>query len=233
VTPRRRGTLLAGLALALGGLAASDVAGREAKLRRELGPSVPVVVAAHALARGHAVRAADLAVRHVPARFAPAGAVGDTIEVTGLRLAAALPAGADVTSAIVTSAPAAEAGAPVRSGERVVDLVAVGSASTIHVGGRVDVLVTREGGDGAAGRTELALQDVEVLAVRGVSAGAGERAGERVQATLRVTLRQAVYLAAAQSFARELRLLPRAAGDRAHARRGLVVADTLEAPQPP
>jgi pilus assembly protein CpaB len=29
-----------------------------------------------------------------------------------------------------------------------------------------------------------------------------------------VTLRQAVYLAAAQSFARELRLLPRAPGDR-------------------
>jgi pilus assembly protein CpaB len=48
-----------------------------------------------------------------------------------------------------------------------------------------------------------------------------------VEATLRVTVRQAVYLAAAQSFARELRLLPRAAGDRGHARAGLAVADTL------
>jgi pilus assembly protein CpaB len=38
--------------------------------------------------------------------------------------------------------------------------------------------------------------------------------GTRVAASLRVTLRQAVYLAAAQDFARELRLLPRAAGDR-------------------
>ena len=34
-------------------------------------------------------------------------------------------------------------------------------------------------------------------------------------ATLRVSVRDAVYLAAAQSFAREIRLLPRAAGDRA------------------
>ena len=43
--------------------------------------------------------------------------------------------------------------------------------------------------------------------------------GQRVAASLRVTPRQAVYLAAAQDFARELRLLPRASGDRS---RGLV-----------
>jgi pilus assembly protein CpaB len=42
-----------------------------------------------------------------------------------------------------------------------------------------------------------------------------------------VTLRQAVYLSAAQSFARELRLLPRAAGDDAHVPGGLRVDDTL------
>ena len=35
-----------------------------------------------------------------------------------------------------------------------------------------------------------------------------------VAATLRVTVRQAVYLAAAGSFAREIRLLARAPGDR-------------------
>ena len=33
-------------------------------------------------------------------------------------------------------------------------------------------------------------------------------------ATLRVTVRQAVYLTAAQNFAREIRLLARAPGDR-------------------
>ena len=43
--------------------------------------------------------------------------------------------------------------------------------------------------------------------------------GKRVAATLRVSVRDAVYLAAAQSFAREVRLLPRAAGDRERAGR--------------
>ena len=49
----------------------------------------------------------------------------------------------------------------------------------------------------------------------------GAAAGPRVAASLRVTLRQAVYLAAAQDFARELRLLPRARGDRERGRAGL------------
>jgi pilus assembly protein CpaB len=227
VSPRRRGILLAGLALLLGGLAASDVAGREAALRRKLGPSVGVVVAARPLAPGRTLRPDDLTLRQVPARFAPSSAADDPQQLVGLRVSTATPAGADVTPALVASASAMQPGAPVSRGERVVDVVAVGSVSTIHTGGRVDVLVTRERGDGAAGRTELALQDVEVLGVHPATANAGDRAGARVEATLRVTVRQAVYLAAAQSFARELRLLPRAAGDRGHARAGLAVADTL------
>jgi pilus assembly protein CpaB len=227
MSPRRRGTVLAGLALLLGGLAASDVAGREARMRRGLGPSVPVVVAARPLPGGHALRAGDLTVRRIPARFAPTGAIADPSALTGSRVATAVPAGADVTAASLTAAGTPDPGAPVRDGERVIDVVAVGSTATIHVGGRADVLVTRERGDGVGGRTQLALQDVEVLGVRPVAASPGERPGDRVSATLRVTLRQAVYLAAAQSFARELRLLPRATGDRARARSGLAVADTL------
>jgi pilus assembly protein CpaB len=45
-----------------------------------------------------------------------------------------------------------------------------------------------------------------------------------------VTLRQAVYLAAAQSFARELRLLPRSPGDHGRARSGLATDAGLGAP---
>jgi pilus assembly protein CpaB len=77
----------------------------------------------------------------------------------------------------------------------------------------VDVLVTREPRPGSAGGTELALEDVEVLSVAPAPEADGASGG-RVAASLRVTLRQAVFLAAAQSFARELRLLPRAGGDR-------------------
>jgi pilus assembly protein CpaB len=42
---RRRAILLLGLAMLLGGLAASDVARREAAIARQLGPDTPVVVA--------------------------------------------------------------------------------------------------------------------------------------------------------------------------------------------
>ena len=50
----------------------------------------------------------------------------------------------------------------------------------------------------------------------GPRGGPGQRPG-RVAATRRVSVRDAGYLAAAQSFARELRLLPRASGDRERA----------------
>ena len=83
------------------------------------------------------------------------------------------------------------------------------------------MLVTRDGdGGGGAAGTELALEDVEVLAARaGARRARATTARERVAATLRVSVRDAVYLAAAQSFAREVRLLPRAAGDRERAGR--------------
>jgi pilus assembly protein CpaB len=51
-----------------------------------------------------------------------------------------------------------------------------------------------------------------------------------VAATLRVTVRQAVYLAAAQAFAREIRLLARAPGDHRIARRTVVGADLAASP---
>ena len=53
-----------------------------------------------------------------------------------------------------------------------------------------------------------------MLAARAAATEDGE---PRVTATLRVTVAQAVYLAAAQSFARDVRLLARAPGDRRHA----------------
>ena len=74
VSRRRRAAVLLGLALVLGGLAASDVARREAAVRAQLGPPVEVVVARGDLAAGRTLGAADLALRRVPARYAPAGA---------------------------------------------------------------------------------------------------------------------------------------------------------------
>jgi pilus assembly protein CpaB len=230
---RRRAVLLLGLALALGGLAAADVSRREAALARKLGPAVGVVVARQGLAPGDRVLAERVAVRRVPARYAPAGALGSPGEAVGMRVAAAIPAGAYVTAGAL-GAGAGAAGGPggpaLRPGERVADLTAAGPADLVTPGGRVDVLVTRDPAHGGPGQTALALEDVEVLAAAPAEPGEGSGAGAgvaRVRASLRVTVRQAVFLAAAQAFSREVRLLPRAPGDDRRGAAGLVVGADL------
>jgi pilus assembly protein CpaB len=93
----------------------------------------------------------------------------------------------------------------------------VSGAAGLAVGARVDVLVSTEAGAGG-GRTAVALAGAELLRLD-ASAGAAEpldatgSTGPTALATLRVTLRQAVYLTAADNFAREIRLLARPPGD--------------------
>ena len=213
---RRRAALLLGLALVLGALAASDVARRESALRAELAPLVDVVVARRELEAGRRLAPEDLARRSVPARFAPAGAAGTPPELlAGRRLAVPVAAGGPV-GPLLLEPPAPPPGSGAGRGRRAAEVVAAAAPGTVAAGARVDVLVTRDRGTGAGG-TELALQDVEVLGARAVPADDGSRrSGARmVAATLRVTVRQAVYLAAAGAFAREIRLLARAPGDRA------------------
>jgi pilus assembly protein CpaB len=222
---RRRALLLGGLALVLGGLAASNVAGREAALARRVGDLVDVVVAREPIGAGAAVRERALAVRRVPRRFAPAGAIASPQAVTGLRAAVDIAAGTDIAASMVGDGPAQPAGPAIRRGERVARVVALASPELVTPGSHVDVLVTPEPREGAAGEAVLALEDVEVLAAVPAAAGDGpsgrSEPGARVDASLRVTLRQAVYLAAAQDFARELRLLPRSDADRERGRAGM------------
>ncbi|MDX6676702.1 MAG: pilus assembly protein CpaB [Solirubrobacteraceae bacterium] len=224
---RRRALLLGGLALVLGGLAASNVAGREAALSRRVGNLVDVVVARERIAAGRVVRPAALAVRRVPARFAPEERVASPSELTGQKAAVDIDPGTDMTARLVGAADGGPAGLAIGRGERVAQVVALGSPQLIAAGSRVDVLVTPEPRSDERGEAMLALEDVEVLDAAPIAAAdappaRGEApAGERVAASLRVTLRQAVYLAAAQDFARELRLLPRAAGDRSRGSAGL------------
>jgi pilus assembly protein CpaB len=156
----------------------------------------------------------------VPRRFAPEGAIASPAAVTGLRAAVDIAAGTDITVAMVGDGRAPPVGPAIRRGERVARVVALASPELVTPGSHVDVLVTPEPRDGASGEAVLALEDVEVLdavpaagdAPGGGSSGRSEP-GARVDASLRVTLRQAIYLAAAQDFARELRLLPRSDAD--------------------
>lgn len=207
---RRRAALLLGLALVLGALAASDVARREAALRDQIGPSVEVLVARGSLVAGRRIEAGDLAVRRLPERFAPAGAPPVPDLLIGERPAVSVPAGAPVGEYLLTRAVAGAA-PMMRRGERAAEVVARGSPALITAGSRVDVVVTSERD------ARLALEDVEVLSARAVPAAARESGGPQVAATLRVTVRQAVYLAAAGSFAGEIRLLARPPGDRRRA----------------
>jgi pilus assembly protein CpaB len=211
---RRRAALLLGLALVLGALAASDVARREAALRAELAPLVDVVVARRDLGAGHRLAPEDLARRAVPERFAPAAARDVPPELLNARRLAVPVAAGDPVGPLLLEPPAPPAGAGVGRGQRAAEVVAAAAPGTVAAGARVDVLVTRDRGSGA-GATELALQDVEVLGARAAPAdGARREGGRMIAATLRVTVRQAVYLAAAGAFAREIRLLARAPGDR-------------------
>ena len=216
MTRRRRAAALLGLAVLLGVLAASDVAGREAALRRQLGPAVPVVVVRQPLRAGERIGRASLAVREVPERYAPPGALRDPDAAVGQRAAVAIAQRTDLADSLlaVPGTGAAPHGPVLRPGERALDLVAVGAADAVVAGARVDVLVTYDGRAGAPGPTRLALADVEVLAARPPpSAGEADSAGglPRLLATLRVTVRQAVALTAASAAASQVRLLPRPA----------------------
>jgi pilus assembly protein CpaB len=175
------------------------------------------------------VREGALAIRRVPRRFAPEGAVASPASLAGLRAAVDIAGGSDIVGSMVGDGRAPPVGAAIRRGERVAQVVALATPELVTPGSHVDVLVTPEPREGASGEAVLALEDVEVLDAAPAVAGDGSAgrsaatpaAGERVEVSLRVTLRQAVYLAAAQDFARELRLLPRSDRDRGRGRAGL------------
>jgi len=230
----RRGALLLALALACGGLAASEVGDRESRLEASIGPAVPVVVARSDLRAGASLRpgrlARLLAVRRVPARFVPPDALAAPEEAAGGRLALPVPSGGYLTAgALARERGGAASGRP-GLGQRSIDVAVAAGADLAEAGpgARVDVLVTTDQGDGPR-RSYLALEDVELLgehpadpqAQGGGADGAAARA--TAVATLRVTLREAVLLTAAQSFAREIRLLVRPAGERRSG--GRVVVD--------
>jgi pilus assembly protein CpaB len=214
---RRRALILLSLALASGGLAASRVSDTVQRVEARVGRPVPVVVARHELPSDSRLDPADLAVRQVPGRFAPRDALTSPAEAAGARTAVPLPAGGYITASALGGGGR---GGGLPRGQRAVEVTVAGGqplADGAEPGTRVDVLVSTEVG---GGRTFLALQDVELLSLR---PGAGPRAA----ATLRVTLRQAVYLTAAQNFAREVRLLPRPPGDGRRSRGEVVSSGDL------
>ncbi|MEX2196863.1 MAG: RcpC/CpaB family pilus assembly protein [Thermoleophilaceae bacterium] len=224
---RRRAALLLALALASGGLAASEVRGRVVEVEGRTGAPVPVVTAAVDLPAGTVLgserSAAALEVRRVPAAYVPPDALSDAAAAAGLRLGVALPRGGYLTAGALASggdgAPEEAPGPALARGERAVEIAVAGAggrAAGAVPGARVDVLVTTEDGPGG-GRTYVALEDVELLDLHDAEPGDASPEGAaapRALATLRVAAADAAFLVAAQSFAREVRLLARPPGDR-------------------
>ena len=219
MTPvRRRGLLLLCFALVCGGLAASQVRERERRAATTLGPLVPVVVAQRDLPADRRLRSGDLTIRRVPARFAPPDALGGAAELRGARTAVPVARHGYLTAGVLGGGQASDGA--LRTGERALELAVAGGGALAGAepGARVDVLVTSGREDGA-GRTFVALENVELLGLRGMAAASA-------LATLRVSARQAVYLTAAAAFAQEIRLLVRPPGDRE--RVGAVAVDAGE-----
>jgi pilus assembly protein CpaB len=222
---RRRAAVLLALAVAAGGLAASEVRSSVEEVEARVGSPVHVVVASEDIRGGTRLepRSLDrmLAVREVPELFAPPDSLSSPDEALGLRLTGPLAAGSYVTVGdLETGAGPGTSGPVLARGERVVEIAVAGGAAlgAAGPGTRVDVLVTT-GEEPGTGRTYVALQSVELVDVRPADrgfepAGAASAASAGALASLRVTLAQAVLLTAAQNFAREIRLLARSPEDR-------------------
>ena len=224
------------VALGCGALAAARVDRTVDEVESRTGGPVAVVVAADDVPEGarldrrRAGRA--LTVREVPERYAPRDGLVSPGQALGLEAAVPIPRGAYVTGPMLRdpSAPAQPVAA-VRPGQRLVEIAVSGGHEIAHAGasGRVDVVITTEGRSGR-GRTFVALEDVELVAARPARAAeAADADGTPADtvATLRVGARAAVFLTAAQNFARELRLLARPAGDRGRIGRSVVGGGAL------
>jgi Flp pilus assembly protein CpaB len=218
----RRGRAIAFLLLALtaAGTAAAIADRYGSSVSRGYGRLRPVVVTEAALrARrpiGPEVLASKLAVRRVPERFVPSGALASPREALGLATTTTLPAGSYLLAAELRR-PRVEGPASRRlSGNRGPVEIAVSGAAALlaagpaPVGARVDVVVTSEPGDGGRGRTYVAAVAVPLLALDPGPDGPGP--GGTVSATLALTKPQALRLISAESFARALTLLPTSGG---------------------
>jgi Flp pilus assembly protein CpaB len=210
---RGRAILFVALALLAAAGAAAIADGYGASAARGYGPLRPVVVIARTIAAGERLGArrvgADLALRRVPDRFVPPGALAAPPEALGLVARARLPAGSYLLGAQLGVAREKRKRGPLGGDRRPVAIAVSGTEALLAAGpaagSRVDVVVTSEPAGSGPGRTFVAAAGVPLLALRPGEEGP---AGPTAAATLGLTRRQALRLIAAESFARRLTLLP-------------------------
>ncbi|MEK6277675.1 MAG: SAF domain-containing protein [Actinomycetota bacterium] len=218
---RARAAVFLLLAVGCAALAAAVANGYGSSVAGSFGPLRSVVVASRDLPAGRPIDPAALTralqLRRVPERFVPPDALGDPQQALGQEPAAMVPAGSYLLAAQLRLPKPADAGAaPGLVGGRSPVEIAVTGAEALLAGGspegrRMDVVVTTEPGGPGPGRTYVAASSVRLLSLREVQpSGPGPSAGW--SATLALTRRQALRLIQAESFARQVRLLPRPGG---------------------
>jgi Flp pilus assembly protein CpaB len=212
VSRRGRAIVFVAAALAAAVAAAAIADGYGASVVRGYGELRPVVVATVPLRAGEPIdaeRAADLERRRVPIRFTPVGALRDPGQALGLVPTATVPAGAYLLAAQLRPPRPARAPRGLGGGRRAVQISVAGAAALLAggrgAGSRVDVVVTTEPTASGPGRTYIAAAAVPLLALSPLPGAGAEGAAA---ATLALSRRQALRLIGAQSFARQLTLLP-------------------------
>jgi Flp pilus assembly protein CpaB len=214
---RRRGRSLAFLLAALmtAAAAAAIADGYGSSVARGYGELRPVLVAAAPLPARRVIDlelASELEVRRVPTRFVPPGALRSPSEAVGLVPTAAVPAGGYVLASQLRPPRAGGTGPDLGKNRHPVEIAVSGAGALAASGGnlagaRVDVVVTTEPSAAGAGRTYVAAAAVPLLALGPGADGPGP--GGTAAATLGLTRGQALRLIAAQSFARQVTILPR------------------------
>jgi pilus assembly protein CpaB len=172
------------------------------------GPSARILIAAADLPVGARLEGANL-VRPVtvPRAAALPGLLRDVAEVRGRLLAVPVASGEPISDAVLGGRPGRLPG-PLARGERAVSVplaTAGGAAAALAPGVRVDVVAAT--GEGPRGQAAVVVPDAEVLTTSIATGESG--AGEGGSVLLRVRRAEALRLAAALDFARDVRLLPR------------------------
>jgi Flp pilus assembly protein CpaB len=212
----RRGRALAFVvAAAFAAAAAAAAADRYgAQVARGYGELRPVVVAAHKLKAGEAIgsrQVAALEPRRIPSRFVPPDALRSPSAAIGLVPVAPIEPGSYLlASQLHPPRPAGGTALGLGRGRRPVQIAVSGAealfaAGTPPAGSRVDVVVTSEPAGAGPGRVYVAAAGVPVISLD----SGGSSVDGTAAATLGLTRREALRLIAAESFARQVTLLPR------------------------
>ncbi len=218
---RARAACFGLVALLCAAASARIASGYRERVDAQLGATRDVVVVTKALPAGRPLRARDvrgrLERRRVPVRFLPPDALLSPSEALGRRPVATIPAGSYLLASQLRTGTRRPAPQPAIGKRRHPVSIAVTGASALARGpgaSRVDVVVTGEPVTGGRARARVAAAGVRLLALERASTDRAGPGGDSWTATLALRRSQALRLIEAESFAREVRLIPAAGAGR-------------------